>query len=547
MHSSNSNDNKLGIKYYISQAPEHSGVYRFYDISGKLLYVGKAKSLKHRLQSYLRPYNTMQLHIQEMVSRSVRVDWLLTSNEIEALFLEAELIENLHPIYNIQHKEGRNYTYVSLSQSDFPRLSHTRFWSPNTYGPFLSNEHVRNAIDGLYNIFQLRSCTDAVFKSRKKPCMEYDLGRCSAPCVGYISQTDYSLSVLNFKQLFTSVDNKIIDIWNASLEKAVEEENYETAAVLHKRIQSFTLLRNSVLDKAAVENAEFFISSISSDIRCVHICSVRNFIIRHKIVVFTSASESLLEFIIRWTIKNKLSTVNIIYTNEQISNDISDSSAILNKYKFKKLTPKLYPNLKQIENEGFKLAKSEIDTSSLYRSFAQRLGVKALGRVEVYDNSHMGGKWNVGVKIVWTPNGFKHTDYEIFKYADQTHDDYAMMREMFRRRFCQFNTTNASHHSHTTSTTTSNSSVKESPWPDLIIIDGGVGQLSVANSFIPPDITRYALSKHEDGDQLHAIYQNKFTLLDLDTDLRLWLMKLRDEAHRFAVHSHSQLKESSIS
>lgn len=576
---------RLGVRHYIAQAPEHSGVYRFFDISGKVLYVGKAKSLKNRLQSYLRGGDALPLHIQEMVARAVKVEWLLTSNEVEALFLEAELIEKLHPMYNIQHKDGRSYTYVHLSRSEFPRLSYTRFWSPDTYGPFLSNEHVRNTVDGLYSMFQLRSCTDKVFKGRKKPCMEYDLGRCSAPCVGYVSKEEYEVNVLNFRQMFTAVDNKIIDTWNSALDKAVEEENYETAAVLHKRVQSFTMLRNSVLDKAEVESAELFISASYGEVRCVHICSVRNYIIRHKIVMFSAREESMLEFIVRWGVKNKLA--ELIYCNEKISVGMDSANGgevgsddiggigtgedcgevaeggelIKKKYKFRRLTGKVYANLKKIEEEGVRLARAEMDSASRYRSFAQRLGVKALGRVEVYDNSHMGGKWNVGVKIVWTPNGFKHVDYQVFEYKERSHDDYEMMREMFRRRFCKFNSERKSRvdgdgsdgvkrdNSGGVSDVKKGGGVKsmsdeiEMVWPDLIIIDGGVGQLSVASVFIPGSVVHYALSKHEEGDQLHAIVGGKFVLMDIDTDLRLWLMKLRDEAHRFAVASHSRLKE----
>ncbi len=572
------------LKHYISQAPDHSGVYRFYDINDKILYIGKAKSLYKRLQSYMR--DNLSIHIQEMVLHAVKVTWILTSNEMEALFLEAELIEKIYPMYNIQHINGRNYTYIQLSKSEYPRLTYSRYWSEQSYGPFLSSDQVRNTIDGLYGVFKLRSCTDAFFKARKKPCMEYDLGRCSAPCVGVISKEEYNLQVLNLNQLFTTGDNKIIDLWNTQLDTAIEEEQYELAATLNKRVQSLTMIRNNLLDKTNIETATFFISSVYQHMKCVHICSIKNFIIRHKILIFTSSDEDMLDFIARWSVKNQIS--EHIFMNEKIDQEykaliqskLSDTqNAGVKKYNMKLLTDKIYPNIHKTEEAGLKCARDEVDSSTKYKTFAARLGVKAINRVEVYDNSHMGGKWNVGVKIVWTPNGFKHNDYQVFYYAYDTHDDYAMMRELFQRRFCKFNNYNQEEKTlsdictdtissliihpivltdianlvkekvqseaavHQSQSKTSRD-MMEMPWPDLVIIDGGAGQLSVASKYIP--VQHYALSKHEEGDQLHAIEQGEFKIVNIDSDLRLWLMKIRDEAHRFAVQSHSKVKEGTI-
>lgn len=511
------------LKHFIDIAPDHSGVYKFLDIHGQVLYVGKAKSLKKRLRSYLQ--DNLAWHIQEMVFHAVRVEWHLTATEMEALFLEAEWIEKFRTKYNIQHRNGRNYTYILLGHGDFPRLSYTKYWSENTYGPFLSGDHVRTTVDGLYSVFKLRSCTDHVFKNRKKPCMEYDLGRCSAPCVGLISQEDYKQNVLNFHKLFTTTDTDIIDRWNEQLEQSVIDEQYEVAQTLHKRVQSFVILRNSLLEKVDIANADMFISSIVDDVKCIHICHVQNFIMRHKIIVLTAHNESLMDFIARWSIKHDLA--DDVYVSEKISVGYMDCRG--KQVRLKMLTTSIYPKLIDIKKEGEKYLKKEIITSEKYKKFAKILGLKSLNKVEVYDNSHMGGKWNVGVKIVWTPMGFRKSEYEVFKYEHDTHDDYYMMRQLFQRRFCQYNNF---------------SNERETGWPDVVIIDGGVGQLSVSTNYIP--VKHYALSKHEEGDKLHVMTQDGSVVMDIEEDLRLWLCKLRDEAHRFAVASHSQLKEASI-
>lgn len=645
----------------IKQAPHLPGVYRFIGPANQILYIGKAKNLNKRLHNYVNfgginaidesryseemdiesnvemqimdidsnalksnslqttsekendkakknikmldrqniASNRLPLDKQDMVNKAVKVMWYITQTEEQALFLEAELIEKFKPLYNIQYRYGKSYSYINFSKHEFPRIFQQKYWSEDEtakdlkddalgnagtvgnigtagnvgkaeivgkdfggpIGPFEAlhgGQSVKQIIENICQIFKIRTCSDNVFKVRKRPCLEYDMNRCSAPCVGYISRQEYAKNMQEMRMLFginsAAKNNGLKEDslekgWSQAMDKAMAEENYELANIYYKKIISVQNLKTLLPADLEIANADFFI--VKADVeQCVFVLGVRARRLRYQVCLIVELNEKVENVILRWYVKHK--TVGRVYVNQGLEEEFvqmwQNKGVQILLYRFE------YENLNKLINsllaQANSVIKQDLSIKERYIRFAKELGVEKLECVEVYDNSHMGGKWNVGVKIVWCMKktiGFEYKQYKVWKYPHDTNDDYWMMRDMFSKRFGFDGADKDEKSDNNLRTIRHNSSSNHvDALPDLVIIDGGLGQLSVSSPYIP--VKHYALSKHPDGDKLHGFnQQGESYLVPISDDCRLWLMKLRDEAHRFAVSEHTKLKLESVS
>jgi len=408
------NKEKTMLKSIIKQAPSQPGVYQFFDAKKKLLYIGKAKNLIKRLSDYM--LSNLPLDKQEMIKKAVDVKWFTTETEKQALFLEAELIEKYKPTYNIQYQYGKRYYYLHLTNGQFPRVFIHNKWSTHVYssdkqaekkdslyidnsvagnvavgkistgyGPFETD--IRNILESVCVVFKLRTCTDHVFKTRKRPCLEYDLQRCSAPCVNLINQQEYMNQVQDFKTFFKNGDLTLLNKWQEELFEATEKEEYELANVLFKRIQGLeglTKFTKSNGVELETDFADFFISSYDNDAKCVYVLGVREKRLKFKVCILSKAEENIEELIARWYVQNKLKEENIaIYTNEKLMKNLLDIK--MYRYQF----PKINALIENIIMQSKFILEENIKQTNALKEYAKELGLEKIERVEIYDNSHM--------------------------------------------------------------------------------------------------------------------------------------------------------------
>nr|WP_246209667.1 UvrB/UvrC motif-containing protein [Wolbachia endosymbiont of Atemnus politus] len=271
--------NVQAIKKQIELSPQSCGVYQMVGDKDKVLYVGKAKNLKSRLSHYLR-FESLSERIKVMLSQVIEVKTFLTKNEIEALLLEAQLIKSLEPSYNIVLKDGKSYPYITISKHDYPRIARYRGRFKkgefHYYGPFTSADAVKNTILSLQKAFLLRVCSDQYFSSTKRPCLEYQVKRCSAPCVGKIAKDDYCQSVKQAQDTLLGRNKKVEEQLLSTMEKCSKEENYGLAAVYRDRIKFLEQIQMQPMDFSFEKDADFFSIAREEDLACIGVLSFRN-------------------------------------------------------------------------------------------------------------------------------------------------------------------------------------------------------------------------------------------------------------------------------
>lgn len=536
------------IKSYVKILPDKPGVYRMLNAKQKVLYVGKALSLKKRVSNYTLPHK-LPLRLQRMISETTSMEFVITPSEVEALLLEANLIKQYDPPYNMRLKDDKFFAYIHLSDHDWPRLSKyrgDRKEGGDFFGPFVSSGAIDEVIITLQKTFKIRSCTDSYFKARKRPCLQYHIKRCSAPCVFKISENSYEESVSQVKTILMGKTQTVQKSLTTSMLKESAEHQYERAALLRDQIKALTKLQaHQTINITDLKNADFFALESLNEQTCIQGFFYRN-----------GSNYGTHSFFIQGTMN-------------QSKEDIFEAF-LLQFYAGKEIPPYIFTNL-SLENPLLKQAlqqtqphkislstpqrgtkKSVIDTvhknatASLQRDLISKKKEqehlenlsnildlpRPLERIEVYDNSHIQGSNAIGAMIVSGVMGFEKKHYRKFtiKSVEITPgDDFAMMADVLKRRFQG-----------------SLSKDKErSPFPDLVIIDGGKGQLSAAQKVFDDfdiDIPLLAIAK---GVDRHAGKETFFTKqrpqgfkLDQDVGTLHYLQRLRDEAHRFAITFH---------
>ena len=566
--------NLLGAEMIADKLPSlplGPGVYRLFAADGSLLYVGKAKSLKKRVGQY-RAAARLGPRIERMVAMAASLEIITTTTEAEALLLEANLIKSLKPRYNIILRDDKSFPYIILTGNhDFPQAIKHRGRSKEKgdyFGPFASGLAVNNALIALQRAFLLRNCTDSVFASRQRPCLQYQIKRCAAPCVGLVSQGDYAKLVESARQFLSGKSVQIQTELAKEMENAAEKLEFEQAARLRDRIRALTSLQaRQDINAGSVENADVIGLYHQAGVMAIQVFFFRNFSNYGSRTYFPShdpsaSPESVIAAFLGQFYADKIPPNLILLSHPPEESDLIEAALSLRlsaaesgeeNAKTGKKSPSRKVTLavpqrgekrnlidhavKNARDAHMRRLAERASQSHLLEQVAKLFHLpKTPERIEVYDNSHTGGQNAVGAMIVAGPDGFIRNDYRKFNISREIADggdDYAMMRHMLTRRFRKLATQNEG------------DKIEDAECPDLLLIDGGAGQLGVAMAVLTElglsHIPVVAIAKGPDRNAGRERFfmpgREPFSLKPQDPTL-FYLQRLRDESHRFVIGSH---------
>ena len=543
------------IKHYQKDLSNSPGVYRMIDSNHKTLYVGKAKNLKKRVSSYTK-YSGHSLRIQQMIFATSSMLFLTTKNETEALLLEQNLIKQLKPKYNVQLRDDKSFPYIFISsEHDFPRLEKHRGQkkrSGNYYGPFASAGAVNRTLNTLQKVFLLRSCTDKEVKAGNRPCLNFHLKRCAGPCCGKISKSDYSKLVASADEFLRGRSEEVQKKLSKEMILASKEMNYELAASYRDRIKAISRIQSiQGINPQKVKEADIFALNFQSGQACVQVYFIRynqNWGNRDYYPKVSSdmTKKEILEAFLGQFYLNRLPAKVILISNtidnqnlleKLFSEKLGKIVKIINPQKGEK--KELVIDALRNAKEGLERKMAENSTQkNLLLKMADLLNLKnSPERIEVYDNSHIQGAYAVGAMVVSGPDGLMKSEYRKFNIKISelgNRDDTSMMQHVFSRRFKKKNT-------------------QDLKIPDVIILDGGKGQLSVIQNYLHDigygNIPIVAIAKGEKRNSgLEKFYHNKNIELEISNNdpLRYFLQRLRDEVHRYVIGAHRQKRSKSL-
>ena len=543
------------IETALETMPLAPGVYRMLDAKGEALYVGKARALKKRVVAYTK-IATLPERLRRMVSETVSMEIVTTHTEAEALLLEANLIKRLKPRFNIVLRDDKSYPWLMLTEDHpFPQITRNRgarTRKSSLYGPFASAWAVNQTITAMQRVFLLRSCNDTVYSNRARPCLLYQIKRCSAPCVGRISEADYGELVTQAKAFLGGKAGTVQQSLAAEMEAAAEKLEFERAAALRDRIRGLTYVQGSgSINPASITDADVIAGHQIAGATCIQVFFLRGgrnngnraFFPTHARAEETP--EVMAAFIAQFY-DDKPPPPLILLSHELPEQELIAEALTLKMQTFgtgrrvELATPKRGEKRDVVDHAATnarealerKLAESA-GQGKLLDAVASLLDLPGPPeRIEVYDNSHIMGTNAYGVMIVAGPEGFDKSAYRKFsiKGPITPGDDFAMMREVLERRFGRAIREGAT----------------EGPgWPDIVLIDGGAGQLSAVRGVLDElgvdDVKLVAIAKGPDRDAgrewFHTEGKAAFQLPPRDPTL-YFLQRLRDEAHRFAITTH---------
>ena len=545
------------IKKELPLMPKLPGVYRMLNSKNEILYVGKAKNLPNRLKSYVSEKNHI-IRTERMLSQTKKLEITTTSNESEALLLEANLIKKYKPKYNILLRDDKSFPFIFIGNKDkWPQIKRHRGKKSKEgfyFGPFASAGSANWTIKMIQKIFHLRVCDDTVFKNRERPCILYQIKRCSGPCVGYIKNDEYKHTVEDAIEFVSGKSRKIQKNLSRQMEKASEELDFERATILRDRIKSLNIIQSSQrINEANLIEADVIAGYKESGKTCIQVFFYRSkqnwgnqaFFPKHD--PDESLKEILNSFISQFY-ENK-SVPKLIIINEEIKEKTLIEKT-LSKKESKEINisvAKKGSKLKVI-NQAIKNAKDSLNRKlyesqnnrDLFDKVAKKFDLETnVSLVEVYDNSHIQGTNSVGALITFGEEGFIKKRYRKFniKIKQNEQDDYGMMKEVLNRRFKK--------------------AIQEKDnylsFPDLVLIDGGKGQYSTARETLNElglhDIPIIAIAKgkfRNSGDETFFHNGKSFKFQKNDPTL-FFLQRIRDEAHRFAISAHRAKRKKGIS
>ena len=544
----------LAIETALRHLPGAPGVYRMLNKAGDVLYVGKAKNLKKRVVTYTRP-ERLPLRLQRMVAETVSLEVVTTHTEVEALLLESNLIKKLGPRYNILLKDDKSFPYILITGDHaWPQIvKHrgARSRKGEYFGPFASAGAVNQTLSQLQRAFLLRSCSDSIFDSRSRPCLLFQIKRCSGPCAERIDHDAYELLVAQARAFLSGHSQDVQRSLAEAMERSAEALDYEEAAVYRDRIRAMARIQaHQDINPSDVENADVIALHQAGGQACLQVFFFRagcNFGNRAFFPAQTQDEppEAILAAFLGQFYADKPVPREILLSHPLAEEDDALLSEALSQRSGHRVTlsaPKrgdrrrlvghAYDNAR--EALGRRMAESSAQRR-LLEGLAELFGLLTPPeRIEVYDNSHIQGSNAVGAMIVAGADGFSKNEYRKFNIRStelSPGDDYGMLREVLERRFRRIQ--------------------KEDPdrrtaaWPDLVLIDGGPGQLTAALEVFAElgidDVFLAAIAKGPDRnaghERLHLADRPPFSLPPNDPVL-YFLQRLRDEAHRFAIGSH---------
>ena len=499
---------------FVTRLPGKPGVYRMVDAKGDVIYVGKARNLKNRVSNYTRAFGHTN-RIAAMISLTVNMEFVTTSTEAEALLLEANLIKKLKPRFNVVLRDDKSFPYILIARdhavAQLVKHRGARNRKGSYFGPFASAGSVNRAINTLQKAFLVRTCTDSVYSNRNRPCLLYQIKRCSAPCVNYIEPAAYDALVGEAEAFLSGKSQNVKADLARQMEEAADALDFERAATYRDRIQAMSFVTQTQgINPQTVGEADVFGMAQEGGQTCIQVFFFRSFQNWGNRAYYPKADHSL------------------------------EPGEILASFLAQFYDGKPVPELV--------LLSHDIEERELLEGVQRVFGLAEFPtRIEVYDNSHIQGSNPVGGMIVAGPDGFMKSQYRKFniKTEDIGSDDFAMMREVLTRRFSRL----LKEHGERASEAGGDTPV----WPDLVLIDGGQGQLSAVRGVLAElglsDLAVAGVAKGPDRDagREHFYVEGKpsFMLEGRDPVL-YYIQRLRDEAHRFAIGSHRARRSKAI-
>ncbi len=560
------------IRGFWRHAPAGPGVYRMIAADGEVLYVGKAKSVRKRIASYMRPFGHTN-RIARMIALTTSMVFISTGSEAEALLLETNYIKQMKPRFNVLMRDDKSFPYILLTgDHEAPRIAKhrgARDQKGDYFGPFASVWAVNRTMNALQRAFLLRSCSDSYYENRTRPCLLYQIKRCSAPCTGEIDQADYAALVQEARDFLSGKGRAVRDMLAAEMASAAEELDFERAARLRDRIAALSAIQGAQgVNPKNVEEADVFAIVEQAGQFCVEVFFFRTFQNWGNRAYFPRADKSLapdevLDAFLAQFYADKPAPRLIL-----ISHEIEDAAVLAEAlsaragHKIEIATPQRGEKKELVEhaeqNAREALSRKLSETSSqekLLAALGETFGLTGkLRRIEIYDNSHIMGSNAVGAMVVAGANGFMKTHYRTFniKGDDLTPgDDYGMMREVLRRRFARLIKDEAGAPAKDASASAPDPDDERDDFdvfpqrPDLILIDGGQGQFDAARGVLAElSVEGVAIASIAKGPDRNAgretffvVGRAPFKLSPRDPSL-YFVQRLRDEAHRFAIGTH---------
>ena len=547
------------LRAALADMPIGPGVYRMLDDAGEALYVGKARSLKRHVAQYLQ-WARLPIRLQRMVAETRRLEIVVTHTEVEALLLESNLIKRLMPRFNVLLRDDKSFPHIALlDDHPFPQLAKHRGARERKgayFGPFASAGAVNQTLTALQRAFLLRSCSDAVFANRTRPCLLFQIKRCSAPCVGRITEAEYARAVADARAFLGGKSREAQAGFVAAMQTASAALDFETAALYRDRIRALTQIQSRQdINLEALGDADVIALHLEGGVASIQVfffrggrnCGNRPYFPRHDRGL--EAGEILGPFLGQFYDDKPPPPLVLLSHDVPEHALLAEALAGRAGHRVELAVPERGEKRKAIEhalaNAREALMRRKVDDArqgELLDGVARVFDLPAPPRrIEVYDNSHIMGREAVGAMIVAGPEGFRKSDYRKFNIRGlrgpdapdgiAPGDDYGMMREVLGRRFAR--------------------ALKEDPdresgnWPDLVLVDGGVGQLEAAAAALAElgidDIALVGVAKGPDRDAGRERFflrgRAPFQMPPGDPVL-FFLQRLRDEAHRFAIGTH---------
>ena len=548
---------KKVIKEKIALLPKNPGVYKMLNDKKEILYIGKAKNIPNRLKSYISDTN-LPIRTERMLSVTKHLEITTTSNESEALLLEANLIKKHKPKYNILLRDDKSFPYIYIGNKDkWPQLTKLRGKKNRNgyyFGPFASIGSANSTIKILQKVFQLRVCDDTVFKNRERPCILYQIKRCSAPCVGHVTENNYRTTTKEAIDFISGESRKIQKTLSKEMEIASKELNYEKAAIIRDKIKALTQIQSSQkINQTNLSEADVISIFKESGKTCVQVFFFRTkqnwgnqaFFPRHD--ADDSVKEILTSFISQFY-ENKTIPSLIITNQDIIEKQLLEKTFSIKENKEILIKKAKNSDEKRVSKLAEKNAKQSLEqklyqlesNNDLIESLSLKFNLNTnINLIEVYDNSHIQGSDSVGALICFSNEGFVKKRYRKFniKNTNIKNDDYGMMKEVLFRRFSK--------------------AIKEKSGslslPELVIIDGGKGQYTVSREILNElglhdlPILAVAKGKNRNAGEEKIFHENKEYNLQKNDPLLFFIQRLRDEAHRFAISTHRSKRKKNLS
>ncbi len=547
------------IRGYVKKLPETPGVYRMISDEDEVLYVGKARALKRRVSSYTN-MNKLPIRLQRMVAQTRKMEFVHTATEVEALLLESNLIKKLKPKYNILLRDDKSFPYILITTDhDFPQITKHRGAKKRKgeyFGPFASAGNVNRTIAVMQRAFLLRNCTDNVFANRDRPCLQYHIKRCTAPCVGMVSKSEYADQLSEARAFFHGESKAIIERFSSRMQALSDDMEFEEAAKYRDRIRALASMQvTQDINFSGMKDVDFVAFHQREGRSCVQVFFIRagqnfgnaSYFPRHK--DDEEAADIVGAFLAQFY-ESKPVPKEICVSALPTDHDLLEE-ALSGKAGVKvKISKPARGDRRRVIEFALNNARNALERHMIEKTSEGKLldGVAALfdlperpSRIEVYDNSHISGTNMVGGMIVAGEDGFNKNAYRKFniKHAEAS-DDYGMMREVLERRFQR--------------------ALKEGveiggeDWPDLLLIDGGRGQFNAVKEVLEEcgvydDLTVVGIAKgvdrHAGREKFFMDGRAEFQLKENDPVLH-YLQRLRDEAHRFAIGAHRTRRKMDI-